>query len=152
MQRRWNASSKGVDNAHRVAVMKFPIDIKQLSLTPKDAEFVAMMNLSLEDIARAYAVPIDKVGGKRTYQNVDDSERCSGMIALSRKPSSSPPRSRATVTAVRRRPVAEFDTSDVAVLHEAETAKWERWKGQIESGAKVINEYRSEKASIRCRG
>ena len=136
---------KGVDNAHRVAVMKFPIDIKQLSLTPKDAEFVALMNLSLEDIARAYAVPIDKVGGKRTYQNVDDSEKVFWNDCII-------PEARFIAAEITEQLlplfggdlVAEFDTSGVAVLHEAETAKWERWKGQIESGAKVINEYRSE--------
>ena len=65
---------RGVDKAHRMGVLSMPVSFKQVSMTPKDAEFLGALNWSLEDIARAYHVPIDKIGGKRTYQNVEESE------------------------------------------------------------------------------
>lgn len=140
-----NRRFRGVDNAHKIGVLKFGVDIKQLSLTPKDAEFVGMMNLSLEDIARAYAVPIDKIGGKRTYQNVDDSEKVFWNDCII-------PEAKFIAAEITEQllplfggdMVAEFDTANVAVLHEAETARWDRWQGQISTGARTINEYRSE--------
>lgn len=140
-----NRRFKGVDNAHKVAVLRFPVNIKQLSMTPKDAQFVDMMNLSLEDIARAYAVPIDKVGGKRTYQNVDGSEKAFYSDCII-------PEAKFIASEITEQllslfggdMVAEFDDSDIDVLHEAESAKWERWKGQLETGAKTINQYRAE--------
>ena len=98
-------------------------------------------------------MPIDKVGGKRTYQNVDDSEKVfwNDCIIPEAKFIAAGSRSNCYRCSAATW-IAEFDTSDVAVLHEAETAKWERWKGQIESGAKVINSIAPRKASIRCRG
>lgn len=136
---------KGVDNAHKVAVLRFGVDIKQLSLTPKDAEFLGMMNWSLEDIARAYAVPIDKIGGKRTYQNVDESEKVFWNDCVL-------PEARFIAREITEQllplfggdMVAEFDDSDIDVLHEAETAKWTREKEQIESGVMLRNEWRKE--------
>lgn len=140
-----NRRFRGVDNAHKIGVLRFGVDIKQLSLSPKDAEFVSMMNLTLEDIARAYNVPIDKIGGRRTYQNVEDSEKVfwSGCII---------PEARFIAAEITEQllplfggdMVAEFDTSGISVLHEAESAKWERWQGQITSGARTVNEYRAE--------
>jgi HK97 family phage portal protein len=135
---------RGVDNAHKVAVLRFGVDIKQLSLTPKDAEFLGMMNWSLEDIARAYAVPIDKIGGKRTYQNVDDSEKVFWNDCIL-------PEARFIAREITEQLlplfggdlVAEFDDSDIDVLHEAETAKWERWQGQLTTGVRTVNEYRA---------
>lgn len=137
---------KGMENAHRVAVLKFGVDVKQLSINPKDAEFLGMLNWSLEDVARAYAVPIDKIGGKRTYQNVDDSERVFWSDCII-------PEAKFIAAEITEQllplfgggMVAEFDDSDVSALHEAESAEWERWEGQINIGARLLNEYRAEK-------
>ena len=40
--------------------------------------------------------------------------------------------------------LAEFDSSNVAVLHEEESAKWTRAKEQIEKGAITVNEWRDQ--------
>lgn len=137
---------KGVKNAHKVAVLRFGVDIKQLSMTPKDAQFEGMMKLSLEDIARAYAVPLDKLGGQRTYANVDAAEKAFWADCIV-------PEAKFIASEITEQllplfggdMVAEFDDSGIDVLHEAETASWERWQGQITIGARTVNEYRDEK-------
>lgn len=69
IQRRFS----GLDKAHRWGVFKAEFDIKQLGVTPKDAEWLGAMNYALQDTARAYGVPDELVGGgKRTYQNISE--------------------------------------------------------------------------------
>lgn len=138
-----NRRFKGVDNAHKVGVLRFPVDIKQLSMTPKDAQFMDLMNFSLEDIARAYAVPIDKIGGRRTYENVEGSERAFWTDCII-------PEAKFIAAEITEQllplfggdMVAEFDDGDIDVLHEAETARWEREQGMIQVGRRTINEVR----------
>jgi HK97 family phage portal protein len=67
LSRRFN----GVDKAHRWGVMRAEVDVKQVGVTPKDAEFLGLLRWSLEDVCRAYSVPLDMVGGQRTYENLD---------------------------------------------------------------------------------
>lgn len=141
-----NRRFKGENNAHKVGVLRFPVDVKQLSMTPKDAQFMDMMNLSLEDIARAYAVPIDMIGGRRTYQNVEGSDKQFWVNCII-------PEARFIAAEITEQllslfggdMVAEFDDSDIDVLHEAESAKWEREAGQLDRGALLINEWRKDR-------
>lgn len=136
---------RGVDKAHRMGVLSMPVSFKQVSMTPKDAEFLGALNWSLEDIARAYHVPIDKIGGKRTYQNVEESELVFWNDCLV-------PEARMIASEITEQLlpkfganlVAEFDFTDIAVLQEDEKAKWEIWQAQITTGAKTINQYREE--------
>lgn len=132
---------RGVDKAHRVGVLRYEIDVKTLSMTPKDAEFLGAMNWSLEDIARAFAVPIDKIGGKRTYQNVEESEKVFWHDCML-------PEARFLAAEITEQLlpyfgdnlIAEFDTSDVDVLHEAETDRWTRHKEMIVTGYRTVNQ------------
>lgn len=62
---------KGVDKAHRWAVFRQQIEMREPVMTPKDAEFLGGLAWALEDVARAYKVPLDLVGGQRTYENVN---------------------------------------------------------------------------------
>jgi len=136
---------KGVENAHKLAVLRMPIDIKSVTLSPKDAEFLGAMNWSLEDIARAYSVPIDKIGGKRTYQNVEESEKVfwhDCMLPEARFIAAE--LTEQLLPAFGDNLIAEFDTSDVDVLHEAETERWIRRKEMIASGYRTINQLLQE--------
>lgn len=141
MQRRF----KGVDNAHRFGILRFDVDFKALSMTPKDAEFLGLYNLTLEDIARAYSVPIDKIGGKRTYQNVEESEKVfwhDCMLPEARFIAAE--LTEQLLPAFGENLIAEFDTSDIDVLHEAENDRWTRIKEQIVTGYDSINNIRKE--------
>lgn len=62
---------KGVDKAHRWATFRFEAEMKSAGFNPKEAEFLGGVNFSLEDIARAFKWPLDMIGGRRTYENVD---------------------------------------------------------------------------------
>lgn len=136
---------KGVENAHRLAVLRMGVDIKSVTLTPKDAEFLGLLNWSLEDIARAYSVPIDKIGGKRTYQNVEESEKVfwhDCMLPEARFIAAE--LTEQLLPAFGENLIAEFDTSDVDVLHEAETERWTRIMQQIQTGYDSINNIRKD--------
>lgn len=61
----------GIDKAHRVGVLRFKAEIETPALTPKDAEFLDALKWSLEEVCRAYRIPLDLVGGQRTYQNFE---------------------------------------------------------------------------------
>lgn len=136
---------KGVENAHRLAVLRMGVDIKSVTLTPKDAEFLGALNWTLEDIARAYSVPIDKIGGKRTYQNVEESEKVfwhDCMLPEARFIAAE--LTEQLLPAFGENLIAEFDTSDVDVLHEAENDRWTRTMQQIQTGYDSINNLRKE--------
>lgn len=136
---------KGVDKAHRLGVLRTAVDIKSVTLAPKDAEFLGTLNWSLEDIARAYSVPIDKIGGKRTYQNVEESEKVfwhDCMLPEARFIAAE--LTEQLLPAFGENLIAEFDTSDIDVLHEAEQDRWTRIKEQIVTGYDSINNIRKE--------
>lgn len=62
---------RGVDKAHRWGVFAQYHEIKEVGMNPHDAEFLGSLDKSLEFVARAYHVPLDLIGGQRTYQNVE---------------------------------------------------------------------------------
>lgn len=62
---------QGVDKAHKVAVLSQAVKFQSVSVSPKDAQFIDMMKWSLEDVCRVMSVPLDLLGGQRTYENVD---------------------------------------------------------------------------------
>lgn len=137
----------GIDKAHRWGVLRFDAEVKQLSISPRDAEFIAGVKLSLEDIARAYKLPLDLVGGQRTYENYNASLRAAWTNAIL-------PEARFIANELTEQllpaykgeaDLAEFDSSDISVLQEGESEAWVREKEQIISGAKTINEWRSDK-------
>jgi HK97 family phage portal protein len=61
----------GQDKAHRIGVMRFKAEIDTPALTPSDAEYLDSLKWALEDVCRAYKIPLDLVGGQRTYQNFE---------------------------------------------------------------------------------
>jgi HK97 family phage portal protein len=137
----------GVSKAHKWGVFKFDAQIKPLGFSPKDAEFLGALKWSLEDICRAYKVPLDMMGGERTYANVDGAQKA--MWANCILPEA---RFLSTEIAEQMLPMfpgeadgCEFDQAGIAVLQEAEDAAWTRAKGQIEAGAITVNEWRKKK-------
>lgn len=137
---------KGVDKAHRWGVFRFEADMKQVGWSPHEAEFLGGLQWSLEDVCRAYKWPIDLVGGKRTYENVNAAMRAAWTNAVL-------PEGRFVATELTEQllpmfpgqaDLVEFDSSNIDVLQEAESERWERARGQIEVGATLINEWRDK--------
>jgi len=138
----------GVDKAHRWGVLRFETEMKNLNVTPKDAEFLGSLAWSLEDVARAYKIPLDMIGGQRTYENVQAAERAFWYRTME-------PESRFIASEINEQLLpmfgasgrvdsVEFDLSKVPILQEAEGERWERENEQIAVGAITVNEWREE--------
>lgn len=139
---------RGADKAHRWAVLRFRADVRQMGVTPRDAEFVNGLNLTFRQVARAYGVPPPLAGDleNATLANVEVYQRALWDMAL--KAQCRRYASTITEKVVSRFPrvtTAEFDFSGVPALQEASTAVWDRERGQIEVGALTVNEWRKSK-------
>src|SRR5262249_21323512 len=66
---------KGYDKAHRWGVLRFEATMQAMGISPKDADFLGGLKWSLEDVCRAFKVPLDLIGGQRTYENTDAAYR-----------------------------------------------------------------------------
>jgi HK97 family phage portal protein len=137
---------RGMDKAHRLAVFRFETSIQPLSITPKDAEFLGTLGWGLEEIARAYGVPLDLVGGQRTYENYNAAQLDLWIRTLI-------PEARFIADELTEQllphfpgqaDLIEFDASDVLVLQEAEREKWAIEKEQLDRGVLLQNEWREE--------
>ena len=146
LQRLLNRQFKGVENAHRWGIFRHQFKIEAMpQVTPQDAEFSNMLKLALEDICRAYRVPLDLLGGQRSYENVQASEAAMWGRCLI-------PESRFVAAELTEQLVplfpgvdyAEFDTSEVTALQADENLEWQRASDQIQRGAITINEWRTE--------
>lgn len=138
-----NRRFKGVDKAHRWGVFTFDVDAKTIAMSPKDAEFLGALNWTKEDIALAFGVPLDLIGGQRTYANVDASERIVWTHTI--KPEADFIAAELTEQLLpmfgTTDLVAEFDYSEVAALSENSDAIWTRAKDAWLSGGLTLNQY-----------
>jgi HK97 family phage portal protein len=143
----FNQRFKGVDKAHRVGVLSYETRFNNVSFSPKDAEFLGALQWSLEDICRAFGVPLDMLGGQRTYANLEASERI--MWANTVKAEAKFLADELTEQLLPMFPgqadLVEFDLSGVDVLKESENESWTRASDQITKGAIVVNEWRAER-------
>lgn len=147
LQEMFRRGFKGVDKAHLMAVLAYSVKFQQWNMTPKDAEFLGALNWSLEDIARAFGIAPDLLGGaKRTYQNAPEARYAFWADTIL-------PEARFIERVIthkllpmfpRQADVAEFDTDDVDALRENEDAKWAREQGQLREGVLKPNEWRAD--------
>lgn len=136
---------KGVDKAHRWGVFRFEADMRAAAVTPKDAEYLGSLEWSLEETARAYKIPLDMVGGQRTYENVKASDRAFWMRAMLPEASfleSELNEQYLPMFGSGAPDLVAFDRKAIPALQDDETETWEREQGQIQVGAITINEWR----------
>lgn len=143
---------KGDDKAHRWGVFRFEAQVSPMAASAREAEFLGGMNLALEDVARAYRIPLDLIGGQRTYENVDAAMRAVWAHAI--LPEARFIASELTEQLLPMFPpstadLIEFDTSDVDALQEGESERWAREQGQLQQGAITINEWREDRGLTR---
>jgi len=70
IRREWEKRQSGPANAHRIAVLDYDLEYKPISISNKDAQFVEQSELSVQDIARFFGVPLYKLqAGKQSYQS-----------------------------------------------------------------------------------
>ena len=139
---------RGVDKAHRWAVMRSEIGMEGAGVTPKDAEFLGAMRWSLNEIARAYGLPPELIGDheRATYSNMDQAYGGVWMTTML-------PEARMVSEELTEQllpmfgagvDAAEFDTAQISALQEDENAAWQRADAQIARGVITINEWRGE--------
>lgn len=139
----------GEGKNHAVQALPYPMAFERLDISPKDAEFMALLEVCVEDVARAYRIPIEMVGGtRRTYTSVEAADRALWQRSLEPEASWF-----AEEVSVKLLPAfgldpdvyfLAFDLSDVTALQDDESSRWAREKEQLERGVISVNEWRSE--------
>jgi HK97 family phage portal protein len=69
----WETAHRGLDNAHRVAVLEEGIEWQSMGMPLADAQFVEQRRFSIEEIARIFRVPLHLMGDltRATYSNIE---------------------------------------------------------------------------------
>ncbi len=66
----WEKRHSGPSNAQRIAVLDMGLKYNPISITNRDAQFVEQSELSVQDIARFFGVPLYKLqAGKQSYSS-----------------------------------------------------------------------------------
>ena len=66
----WEKRHSGPSNAQRVAILDYGLEYKPISISNKDAQFVEQAEMSVQDIARFFGVPLYKLqAGKQSYSS-----------------------------------------------------------------------------------
>ena len=95
----WDADHRGLDNAHRTAILEEGIDVGTIGIPPEDAQFLQTRQFQREDIQAWFRMPPSKVMdlAHGTYANVEQDDisyskwtlrawtnRWDGQLAVSR--------------------------------------------------------------------
>src|SRR5690606_22254243 len=116
---------KGKEGAHRWAVLRFDAQFKESQVSPKDAEFVNGLNVTLRRICNVYGVPSPLLNDLEyaTLANVNELHKILWMNAL--VPDAQLRASEITEQFLPMFPGrtlhAEFDFTQVDALHESAT-------------------------------
>lgn len=70
MRREWEKIHSGPSNAHRIAILDYGLKYQPVSISQADAQFVESKEITVEDIARFFCVPLYKLqAGKQSYNS-----------------------------------------------------------------------------------
>jgi len=141
----------GSDKAHRWAVLRYEAKFQPLNVSPKDAEFVNGLNLTLRQVGNAYGIPVTLLNdmANATLTNAREHERLLWTNAL--QPESALKSEEIVEQFLpmfgrkRKAGWAEFDYGKIAPLQDAASEIWSRERQAIEVGALTINEWRKSK-------
>lgn len=148
LEKQFASRMKGVDKAHRWAVLRFEAKVQALNVTPRDAEFIDGLNLSLRQVANAYGIPSPLLNDltHANYSTFDGLYKTMWSNAL--KPDAEL-RSAEIVEQLLPRFAgtgvdnAEFDFGTVPALQESQSDAWAREAQALDRGAMTINEWRA---------
>ena len=66
----WEARHSGPTNAQRIAILDYGLKYTPISVSNRDAQFIEQAELSVQDIARFFGVPLYKLqAGKQSYSS-----------------------------------------------------------------------------------
>jgi HK97 family phage portal protein len=147
LERRWS----GAKNAKKWAVLRFDAAFQAMNVTPKDAEFVEGMNLTLRQTANAYGIPVTLLNdfANATLSNAREHKLLlweHSLVPDSKDRAEEIIEQFLPMFPDRLRPGhAEYDYSEVPALQQANSESWMRERQAIEAGALLINEWRKDK-------
>lgn len=144
----------GADKAHRWAVLRYEAEFKPVNISPKDAEFINGLGLSLRQVCNAYGIPAPllndlehaTLANIREFQKglwehalVPDLNLRAQEIEEQFLPMFGRSRGRTVPDHI------EPDFSGVAALQESQSEVWDRERQAIEVGALTVNEWRKKR-------
>ena len=69
----WNSVYRGVNNAHKIAVLEEGMKYQQIGIPPEEAQFLETRKFQINEIARLYTIPPHMVGDldKSSFSNIE---------------------------------------------------------------------------------
>lgn len=69
----WNSVYRGVNNAHKIAVLEEGMKYQQIGIPPEEAKFLETRKFQINEIARLYRIPPHMVGDldKSSFSNIE---------------------------------------------------------------------------------
>ena len=69
----WNSVYRGVNNAHKIAVLEEGMKYQQIGIPPEEAQFLETRKFQFNEIARLYRIPPHMVGDldKSSFSNIE---------------------------------------------------------------------------------
>lgn len=69
----WNSVYRGVNNAHKIAVLEEGMKYRQIGIPPEEAQFLETRKFQINEIARLYRIPPHMVGDldKSSFSNIE---------------------------------------------------------------------------------
>lgn len=69
----WNLVYRGVNNAHKIAVLEEGMKYQQIGIPPEEAQFLETRKFQINEIARLYRIPPHMVGDldKSSFSNIE---------------------------------------------------------------------------------
>ena len=69
----WNSVYRGVNNAHKIAVLEEGMKYQQVGIPPEEAQFLETRKFQINEIARLYRIPPHMVGDldKSSFSNIE---------------------------------------------------------------------------------
>lgn len=69
----WNSVYRGVNNAHKIAVLEEGMKYQQIGIPPEEAQFLETRKFQINEIARLYRIPPHMIGDldKSSFSNIE---------------------------------------------------------------------------------
>lgn len=73
LRAQWDDIHKGLDNAHRIAILEEGMQYKQIGIPPEDAQFLETRAFQRQEMAAIFGVPPHKIGSMEnaTFSNIE---------------------------------------------------------------------------------
>ncbi len=143
---RWEKRYRGPAKAHRPAIASFVKDIKTLGFTHREMEFIRGLRWSLEEVSRAYGVPMPLLSDleRATFSNVNTAERMFWRNTILPELQFFEERLNRMLLPRLGYPDLEvrFDVSVIEALREDEDSRVRRETQLLDRGVLTINEVR----------